>query len=126
MAKYSYKYSGANAAFILSGICVLPAGVAVELEDKDHKALSKNKFVKHLLDTNELTITEIKEEKLTGGRGKGAQTGKPDEGKGKSDESNESELTIDGVRKALTDLEITFTDDETLEQLQAKLAQVTE
>jgi hypothetical protein len=34
------------------------------------------------------------------------------------------ELTIDDVRKALTDLEITFAEDETLEQ--RKLAQATE
>ncbi|MEG2268964.1 MAG: hypothetical protein RSC68_32100 [Acinetobacter sp.] len=124
MAKYSYTYSGSNAAFVLSGICTLPSGISVVIEEKDHKALSKNKFVKHLLEADELKIEEIQEEAkpATGGRGKGAQ-GK---GANKVDESKGDELTIDDVRTALTDLEITYTEDETLEQLQAKLVQATE
>ena len=128
MAKYSYTYSGSNAAFVFAGIATLPTGIAVALEVDQHKALQKNKFAKHLIDAGELTIEEIAEagdsKPASGGRGKGAQSGK-DDGKGK-DESNPAELTIDDVRKALTDLEITFAEDETLEQLQEKLAQATE
>lgn len=128
MAKYSYTYSGSNAAFVFAGIATLPTGIAVALEVDQHKALQKNKFAKHLIDAGELTIEEIAEagdsKPASGGRGKGAQSGK-DDGKGK-DESKPAELTIDDVRKALTDLEITFAEDETLEQLQEKLAQATE
>lgn len=128
MAKYSYTYSGSNAAFVFAGIATLPKGIAVAIEANQHKALQKNKFAKHLIDAGELSIEEIADavEKPASGRGKGAQSGKPDDGKGKGDGSKGTELTIDDVRKALTDLEITFTEDETLEQLQAKLAQATE
>ncbi|KGT48882.1 hypothetical protein [Acinetobacter sp. HR7] len=127
MAKYSYTYSGSNAAFVFAGLVTLPKGIAVVVEANHHKALQKNKFAKHLIDAGELTIEEIAEvgdSKPASGRGKGAQSGK-DDGKGK-DESKPAELTIDDVRKALTDLEITFAEDETLEQLQEKLAQATE
>ena len=129
MAKYSYKYSGSNAAFVFAGVATLPTGIAVLLEADQHKALQKNKFAKHLIDVGELSIEEIAEvgdSKPASGRGKGAQAGKPDDGKGKGDKSKGTDLTIDDVRKALTDLEITFTEDETLEQLQEKLAQATE
>lgn len=72
----------------------------------------------------ELNIEEIAEPKsASSGRGKPNQN-KIDDGKGK-DESKLAELTIDDVRKALTELEITFAEDETLEQLQEKLAQAT-
>ena len=128
MAKYSYTYSGSNAAFVFAGIATLPTGIAVLLEADQHKALQKNKFAKHLIDAGELAIEEVAEvgdSKPASGRGKGAQSGKTDDGKGK-DESKPAELTIDDVRKALTDLEITFAEDETLEQLQAKLTQATE
>ncbi len=129
MAKYSYTYSGSNAAFVFAGVATLPTGIAIALEADQHKALQKNKFAKHLIDAGELSIEEIAEvgdSKPASGRGKGAQAGKPDDGKGKGDKSKGGELTIDEVRKALTDLEITFADDETLEQLQEKLAQATE
>ena len=130
MAKYSYTYSGSNAAFVFAGVATLPTGIAVALEADQHKVLQKNKFAKHLIDEGELTVEEIVElaesKPASGGRGKGAQAGKPDDGKGKGDKPKGGELTIDEVRKALTDLEITFTEDETLEQLQAKLTQATE
>ena len=125
MAKYSYTYSGSNAAFVFAGVATLPTGIAVLLEADQHKALQKNKFAKHLIDVGELNIEEIAEPKsASSGRGKPNQN-KIDDGKGK-DESKPTELTIDDVRKALTDLEITFAEDETLEQLQEKLAQATE
>ena len=129
MAKYSYTYSGSNAAFVFAGVATLPTGIAIALEADQHKVLQKNKFAKHLIDAGELSIEEIAEvgdSKPASGRGKGAQAGKPDDGKGKGDKSKGTDLTIDDVRKALTDLEITFTEDETIEQLQAKLAQATE
>lgn len=114
MAQYSYTYSGANAAFIFAGVATLPTGIAVDIALDQHKALQKNKFAKYLIDAGELTVAEIAEEKPTSaGRAKAAQAGKG------------AELTLDEVRKALTDLEITFNEDETLEQLQAKLDQAT-
>ncbi|AOA58270.1 hypothetical protein [Acinetobacter larvae] len=117
--RYSYTYSGPQAAFILSGVCVLPAGVAVMLEDKEHKSLAKNKFVEHLLEVGELTITEVEEPKATGGRrGSGNTKGaKPADAAG---------TELNEVRAALKDLDIMYADDEALEQLQAKLAQATE
>ena len=124
MAKYSYTYSGSNAAFVFAGLATLPKGIAVVIEATQHKALQKNEFAKHLIDAGELSFEEIAEvgdsKPASGGRGKGAQA------KSKGDESKGTELTIDDVRKALTDLEITFAEDETLEQLQEKLAQATE
>ena len=128
MAKYSYTYSGSNAAFVFAGVATLPTGIAVLLEADQHKLLQKNKFAKHLIDAGELAVEEVAEvgdSKPASGRGKGVQSGKTDDGKGKN-ESKPAELTIDDVRKALTDLEITFAEDETLEQLQEKLAQATE
>lgn len=113
MAKYSYTYSGEQAAFILSGICVLPAGVAVELEGSDHEALANNKFVKHLVDHGELSITEIEGDSVLTD---------PEN----TEESLTDTLGIKEVRAALKDLGVAFTTKETLEQLQAKLAQVTE
>lgn len=119
MAKYLYTYSGSNAAFVFAGLATLPKGIAVAIEANQHKALQKNKFAKHLIDAGELSIEEIAEV----GDSKPASGGR---GKGKGNESKGTELTIDEARKALTDLEITFTEDETIEQLQAKLAQATE
>ena len=129
MAKYSYTYSGSNAAFVFAGLATLPTGIAVALEADQHKALQKNKFAKHLIDAGELAVEEVAEvgdSKHASGSGKGDQAGKPDDGKGRGDKSKGTDLTLDDVRKALTDLEITFTEDETLEQLQAKLTQATE
>lgn len=129
MAKYSYTYSGSNAAFVFAGVATLPTGIAVLLEADQHKALQKNKFAKHLIDAGELAVeevTEVGDSKPASGRGKGAQAGKPDESKGKGDESKGTELPIDDVRKALSDLDIKYAEDETLEQLQAKLTQATE
>ena len=122
MAKYSYTYSGSNAAFIFAGVCTLPAGIAVSIEADQHKALQKNKFAKHLLDIDELAIEEIADDSKPTGRGRGANKSDLDKG----DTSKVNVLTIDDVRKALTDLDITYADDETVEQLQAKLTQATE
>lgn len=122
MAKYSYTYSGSNAAFIFAGVCTLPTGIAVSIEADQHKALQKNKFAKHLLDIDELAIEEIADDSKPTGRGRGANKSDLDKG----DTSKVNVLTIDDVRKALTDLDITYADDETVEQLQAKLTQATE
>lgn len=121
---YSYTYSGQQAAFILSGVCVLPAGVAVIVEDDAHKALANNKFVKHLLEEGELTIAEQKESKTA----TGARSGRGGNSKGgkSTDTPPDQDTALEDVRAALKDLGIMYADDETLEQLQAKLTQATE
>lgn len=125
MAKYSYTYSGSNATFVFAGIATLPAGIAVALEADQHKELQKNKFAKHLVESGELEILEIPDEETkaagkTGGRG----------GKG-SNAANDAakaadEAALAAVKAELAALEVTFSDDETLDQLQAKLAQAKE
>ena len=127
--KYSYLYSGLQAAFVFSGLAVLPNGVPTTVDEDIHKALSKNKFAKHLIDSGDLTVTEIAEDALVKATGKGA--GKTS-GKGKTEgaasdaakAAGEAELAT--VQAELTELGITFADDETLEQLQAKLTQAKE
>ncbi|MEG0406394.1 MAG: hypothetical protein RR563_09140 [Acinetobacter sp.] len=127
--KYSYLYSGLQAAFVFSGLAVLPTGVPTSVDEDVHKALSKNKFAKHLIDSGDLTVTEIAEDALVKATGKGA--GKTS-GKGKTEgaasdaakAAGEAELAT--VQAELTELGITFADDETLEQLQAKLTQAKE
>lgn len=61
MAKYSYTYSGSNAAFVFAGVATLPTGIAVALEASQHKVLQKNKFAKHLIDAGELVVEEVAE-----------------------------------------------------------------
>lgn len=122
MAKYSYTYSGSNAAFVFAGVATLPAGIAVALEAAQHKELQKNKFAKHLVESGELEIMEIPEEETkaagkTGGRG----------GKAAGEQQKPTdEAALAAVRSELTALEVTFSDDEKLEQLQAKLDQAKE
>ncbi|WP_266126054.1 hypothetical protein [Acinetobacter bereziniae] len=127
--KYSYLYSGLQAAFVFSGLAVLPTGVPTSVDEDVHKALSKNKFAKHLIDSGDLTVTEITGDAVVKATGKGA--GKTS-GKGKTEgaasdaakAAGEAELAT--VQAELTELGITFADDETLEQLQAKLTQAKE
>ena len=115
MAKYSYKYSGLNAAFVFAGVATLPNGITVVLDGEQHEALEDNKFAKHLIESGELSVEEIADSEP-----------KPTSGRGKGKTAKEAEITIDNVRKQLSELEITFAEDETLEQLQAKLAQAKE
>lgn len=126
--KYSYIYSGLQAAFVFSGIAVLPTGTPTLVDEEAHKKLTKNKFAKHLIDIGELEVQEIpddepKEAGKTGGRsGKG---GKQNDAAGDQSKGND-EAALAAVKAELTALEVTFSDDETLEQLQAKLAQAKE
>lgn len=126
MAKYSYTYSGSNAAFVFAGVTTLPAGIAVALEADQHKELQKNKFAKHLVDSGELDIQEIEEAepKSTGGRS-GGKGGKQNNAASDAAKAAD-EAALAAVKAELAALEVTFSDDETLEQLQAKLAQAKE
>ncbi|MDC5439801.1 hypothetical protein Q5X38_00075 [Acinetobacter baumannii] len=130
--KYSYIYSGLQAAFVFSGIAVLPTGTPTLVDEEAHKKLTKNKFAKHLIDIGELEVQEIPDDepKTTGKTGgRGGKGGKQNDAAGdvaKAAEEAAEEAALAAVKAELTELEVTFSDDETLEQLQAKLAQAKE
>lgn len=126
--KYSYIYSGLQAAFVFSGIAVLPTGTPTLLDEEAHKKLTKNKFAKHLNDIGELEVQEIAEdEPKTAGKtgGRGGKGGKQNDAAGEQQKPTDEDA-LAAVKAELTELEVTFSDDETLEQLQAKLAQAKE
>ncbi|HCA5146724.1 TPA: hypothetical protein MW178_001930 [Acinetobacter baumannii] len=126
--KYSYIYSGLQAAFVFSGIAVLPTGTPTLVDEEAHKKLTKNKFAKHLIDIGELEVQQIAEdEPKTAGKtgGRGGKGGKQTDAAGDAAKAAE-EAALTTVKAELTELEVTFSDDETLEQLQAKLAQAKE
>ncbi|ENV29702.1 hypothetical protein V8942_02580 [Acinetobacter baumannii] len=126
--KYSYIYSGLQAAFVFSGIAVLPTGTPTLVDEEAHKKLSKNKFAKHLINIGELEVQEIPDDEpkatsKTGGRG--GKGGKQNDAAGEQQKPTDEDA-LAAVKAELTALEVTFSDDETLEQLQAKLAQAKE
>ncbi|MDV8152328.1 hypothetical protein R5L37_11225 [Acinetobacter pittii] len=126
--KYSYIYSGLQAAFVFSGIAVLPTGTPTLVDEEAHKKLTKNKFAKHLIDIGELEVQEIPDDepKATGKTGgRGGKGGKQNNADGDQSKATD-EAALAAVKAELTALEVTFSDDETLEQLQAKLAQAKE
>ena len=126
--KYSYIYSGLQAAFVFSGIAVLPTGTPTLVDEEAHKKLTKNKFAKHLIDIGELEVQEIAEdEPKTAGKtgGRGGKGGKQNDAAGEQQKPTD-DAALAAVKAELTALEVTFSDDETLEQLQAKLAQAKE
>ncbi|HCW3878643.1 TPA: hypothetical protein OXK70_003366 [Acinetobacter baumannii] len=126
--KYSYIYSGLQAAFVFSGIAVLPTGTPTLVDEEAHKKLTKNKFAKHLIDIGELEVQEIPDDEpkaagKTGGRG--GKGGKQNDAAGEQQKPTDEDA-LAAVKAELTALEVTFSEDETLEQLQAKLAQTKE
>ncbi|MDC4449284.1 hypothetical protein NQ646_02410 [Acinetobacter baumannii] len=126
--KYSYIYSGLQAAFVFSGIAVLPTGTPTLMDEEAHKKLTKNKFAKYLIDIGELEVQEIPDDepKTTGKTGgRGGKGGKQNDAAGEQQKPTD-EAALAAVKAELTALEVTFSDDETLEQLQAKLAQAKE
>lgn len=125
MAKYSYTYSGSNAAFVFAGVATLPAGIAVALEAAQHKELQKNKFAKHLVESGDLDIQEVADEETKAAGRTGGKGGKQNNADGDQSKGTD-EAALAAVKAELAALEVTFSDDETLEQLQAKLAQAKE
>ncbi|EMN9776614.1 hypothetical protein P5778_003921 [Acinetobacter baumannii] len=126
--KYSYIYSGLQAAFVFSGIAVLPTGTPTLVDEEAHKKLGKNKFAKHLINIGELEVQEIPDDepKATGKTGgRGGKGGKQNDAAGEQQKPTDEDA-LAAVKAELTALEVTFSDDETLEQLQAKLAQAKE
>jgi hypothetical protein len=126
--KYTYIYSGLQAAFVFSGIAVLSTGTPTLVDEEAHKKLTKNKFAKHLIDIGELEVQEIPDdEPKTAGKtgGRGGKGGKQNDAAGEQQKPTD-EAALAAVKAELTALEVTFSNDETLEQLQAKLAQAKE
>ncbi|MFP5066368.1 hypothetical protein [Acinetobacter pittii] len=119
-------YSGSQAAFSFDGIQV-GLGQTVEVSAADLTRISKGKAFKSLVEKGELEVQEIPDDEpkaagKTGGRG--GKGGKQNDAAGDNVKADEAALAA--VRAELTALEVTFSDDETLEQLQAKLDQAKE
>jgi len=120
-------YSGSQAAFSFDGIQV-GKGQTVEVSTKDFTSISKGKAFKSLVEKGDLEIQEIPddESKATGKTGgRGGKGGKSNDGAGDQQKATD-EAALAAVKAELAALEVTFSDDETLEQLQAKLAQAKE
>lgn len=71
--KYSYIYSGLQAAFCFFWYCCFTYRFPTLVDEEAHKKLSKNKFAKHLIDIGELEVQEIPDDEpkttgKTGGR----------------------------------------------------------
>lgn len=106
MAKITY--SGLQAAFSFDGIQI-GKGQTIELTGAELTKLQKGKVFKALLELGDLSVDDTQDSKTTGRKGSG-----------------KSDPELDKVRAELKALGVTYADDETLEQLQAKLAQAQE
>lgn len=120
-------YSGSQAAFSFDGIQV-GQGQTVQVSAADLTRISKGKAFKSLVEKGELEVQEITEDEpkaagKTGGRG--GKGGKQNDAAGEQQKPTDEDA-LAAVKAELTALEVTFSDDETLEQLQAKLAQAKE
>jgi len=118
-------YSGHQAAFSFDGIQV-GKGQTVEVSTEDFTRISKGKAFKSLVKKGELDIQEIPDDEpkgKTGGRG--GKGGKQNDAAGDQQKATD-EAALAAVKAELAALEVTFSDDETLEQLQAKLDQAKE
>lgn len=120
-------YSGSQAAFSFDGIQV-GKGQTVEVSTSDLTRISKGKAFKSLVEKGELEVQESPDEepKATGKTGgRGGKGGKQNDAAGDAAKAAE-EAALAAVKAELAALEVTFSEDETLEQLQAKLAQAKE
>ncbi|CAI3129776.1 hypothetical protein J599_3374 [Acinetobacter baumannii 1598530] len=120
-------YSGSQAAFSFDGIQV-GKGQTVEVSAEDFTRISKGKAFKSLVEKGELEVQEIPDdEPKTAGKtgGRGGKGSKSNDGAGEQQKAAD-EAALAAVKAELAALEVTFSEDETLEQLQAKLAQVKE
>ncbi|AMX19790.1 hypothetical protein IEC338SC_2664 [Acinetobacter pittii] len=118
-------YSGSQAAFSFDGIQV-GKSQSVEVSTSDFTRISKGKAFRSLVEKGELEVQEIPDDEpkgKTGGRG--GKGGKSNDAAGDQQKAAD-EAALAAVKAELTNLEVTFSDDETLEQLQAKLDQAKE
>lgn len=110
MPKYTYQGEhGRLSARTKFGAVVLPKGVEVELTDDQHEALASHPVFTALEKSCELIISEVKKTK---------PNSKADTAAAKA--KREAELVE--VKVKLTELNVEFSDDESLEDLQVKLA----
>ncbi|EMP7264755.1 hypothetical protein ABTG11_12940 [Acinetobacter baumannii] len=120
-------YSGSQAAFSFDGIQV-GQGQTVQVSAADLTRISKGKAFKSLVEKGELEVQEIPDDepKATGKTGgRGGKGGKQNDAAGEQQKPTDEDA-LAAVKAELTALEVTFSDDETLDQLQAKLAQAKE
>ncbi|MDI9752827.1 hypothetical protein QM274_11580 [Acinetobacter baumannii] len=120
-------YSGSQAAFSFDGIQV-GQGQTVQVSASDLTRISKGKAFKSLVEKGELEVQEIPDDepKATGKTGgRGGKGGKQNDAAGEQQKPTDEDA-LAAVKAELTALEVTFSDDETLDQLQAKLAQAKE
>ncbi|WP_173910751.1 hypothetical protein [Acinetobacter sp. Marseille-Q1618] len=106
MAKITY--SGLQAAFSFDGIQI-GKGQTIELTGAELTKLQKGKVFKALLELGDLSVDDTQDGKATSRKG-----------------TSKSDPELDKVRTELKALDVSYADDETLEQLQAKLAQAKE
>ena len=100
----------------------------MQVSAADLTRISKGKAFKSLVEKGELEVQEIPdEEPKAGGKtgGRGGKGGKQNDAAGEQQKPTDEDA-LSAVKAELTALEVTFSDDETLEQLQAKLAQAKE
>lgn len=120
-------YSGSQAAFSFDGIQV-GQGQTVQVSAADLTRISKGKAFKSLVEKGEFEVQEIPDDepKATGKTGgRGGKGGKQNDAAGEQQKPTDEDA-LAAVKAELTALEVTFSDDETLDQLQAKLAQAKE
>ncbi len=100
----------------------------MQVSASDLTRIAKGKAFKSLVEKGELEVQEIPdEEPKVGGKtsGRGGKGGKQNDAASDAAKAAD-EAALAAVKAELTELEVTFSDDETLEQLQAKLAQAKE
>lgn len=120
-------YSGSQAAFSFDGIQV-GQGQTVQVSAAELTRISKGKAFISLVEKGELEVQETPDDepKATGKTGgRGGKGGKSNDAAGEQQKAAD-EAALAAVKAELTKLEVTFSEDETLEQLQAKLDQAKE
>ena len=114
MPKYTYQGEmGRLSARTKFGAVVLPKGAEVEITDEQHEALVDHPVFTALEKSGELTVTDVKKAKSGPKTGAAAEAAKAAE-----------DAKIAEIKAKLTELNVEFGEDESLKDLQAKLAAV--
>ncbi|MFW2160837.1 hypothetical protein ACG93T_05555 [Acinetobacter beijerinckii] len=112
MPKYTYQGEmGRVSARTAAGPVVLPKGVEVEITDDQHEALANHPAFTALQESGELIVSEVKKTKSGPKTGAAAEAAKAAE-----------DAKIAEIKAKLTELNVEFGEDESLKDLQAKLA----
>ncbi|WP_343620866.1 hypothetical protein [Acinetobacter proteolyticus] len=113
MPKYTYQGEmGRISARTAAGPVVLPKGEEVELTDEQHEALANHPVFTTLEKSGELTVTDVKKSKSGAKGGAAAEAAKAAE-----------DAKFSEIKAKLTELNVEFSEDDSLKDLQAKLAQ---